>query len=534
MNPTLLIGLDGATFSILDHLMENGTMPFLKEFVGKGVRADLLSTPNPLTPPAWISLVTGRSPGNHGVFDFIWAEQRKADHYFTLYNFRDIQCETIWSMVSRQNGSVWTLNFPFMSPPPAGSGIIVPGFVSWRHLRRNVYPREFYDEMKTLPGFNVKELAWDFDLEKKAERGIPQEEFENWVEFHIRREKHWFTIAQYLTKQKPCDLSAILFDGPDKISHMGWRFLDPTYFPESPTAWERKIRDLCLDFFSELDGFLAEIIAGVDPETRIFITSDHGFGPSRMVFRVNTWLESQGYLTWRGLDDLGEKDRQSAEKVIDRHFVLLDWDKTTAYARTVTSNGIYIRVAKEPGQTGVPVDQYETFRNELIEKLKAIEDPQTGKPIVKHVWTKEEAFPGQHNQQAPDLNLVMQDFSFVSILNKNPIIVQRPEVEGTHFPEGIFIAQGPGIRQGMRLPQLSILDVAPCLLYSLGLEIPSDLEGQLPTDMFKESFLKDNPGRIGDPTEPSNAYVGDHQKVTMNKDDEAQIYKQLKMLGYIE
>ena len=112
MNPTVLIGLDGATYSILDPLMKYGTMPFLKKFLNDGVRAELLSTANPLTPPAWISLMTGRTPGNHGVFDFIWAEERETDHYFTLYNFRDIQCETIWSIVSRQNGRICSLNCP--------------------------------------------------------------------------------------------------------------------------------------------------------------------------------------------------------------------------------------------------------------------------------------------------------------------------------------------------------------------------------------------------------------------------------------
>ena len=42
MNPTVLIGIDGATFSIIDPLMENGTMPFLQEFVRGGARAELL------------------------------------------------------------------------------------------------------------------------------------------------------------------------------------------------------------------------------------------------------------------------------------------------------------------------------------------------------------------------------------------------------------------------------------------------------------------------------------------------------------
>ena len=62
---TLLIGLDGATFSVLDPLMEQGVMPFLKSFFAEGARAGLRTIVPPLTPPAWTSLMTGRTPGQH-------------------------------------------------------------------------------------------------------------------------------------------------------------------------------------------------------------------------------------------------------------------------------------------------------------------------------------------------------------------------------------------------------------------------------------------------------------------------------------
>ena len=52
----VLIGLDGATFSILDPLMAQGVMPFLRSFVDSGVRANLRSVVPPLTPPAWTSV----------------------------------------------------------------------------------------------------------------------------------------------------------------------------------------------------------------------------------------------------------------------------------------------------------------------------------------------------------------------------------------------------------------------------------------------------------------------------------------------
>ena len=103
---TLFIGMDGATFTVLNDLTartgEGPVMPFLAKIFEDGTRAKLRSTPNPLTPPAWVSLMTGRGPGHHGVFDFIRAEERGDDVFFTLYDSRDCRVETIWSIASRQ------------------------------------------------------------------------------------------------------------------------------------------------------------------------------------------------------------------------------------------------------------------------------------------------------------------------------------------------------------------------------------------------------------------------------------------------
>ncbi|MCA9869635.1 MAG: alkaline phosphatase family protein, partial [Anaerolineae bacterium] len=71
---TVLVGLDGATFTLLDPFMEQGVMPFLKSFAERGVRAELRSVVPPLTPPAWTTVLTGRSPGHHGIFDFFQAD----------------------------------------------------------------------------------------------------------------------------------------------------------------------------------------------------------------------------------------------------------------------------------------------------------------------------------------------------------------------------------------------------------------------------------------------------------------------------
>jgi predicted AlkP superfamily phosphohydrolase/phosphomutase len=185
---TLFIGMDGATFTVLDDLTANAgegpVMPFMANMFKNGARAKLRSTPNPLTPPAWVSLMTGRSPGNHGVFDFIRAEERGDDVFFTLYDSRDCKVETIWSIASRHGKRVAALNFPFTAPPPKElNGFMVPGFVPWRHLRRNSTPADLYDRLKGIPEFNAQELAWDFEQEKQALNDLSDEDRENWVRY---------------------------------------------------------------------------------------------------------------------------------------------------------------------------------------------------------------------------------------------------------------------------------------------------------------------------------------------------------------
>jgi predicted AlkP superfamily phosphohydrolase/phosphomutase len=529
MNPTYLIGIDGATFHILDHLAAEGHVPNLKALMSSGTRAELLSTPQPLTPPAWTTLMTGRTPGNHGIFDFIWAEERGDQAFFTLNNFRDIRVETLWSLVSRSGGVVTALNFPLTAPPPVVSGSIVPGLVSWKHLRRNVQPPALYQEMKKLPGFDPREMAWDFEREKRATKHVPEEEREDWIRFHIRRDRHWFELYRYLRRERPSDLTAILLDGTDKLQHICWPALDPDEAKNSSPGRENE-RRICIEYFSQLDRFIGEVVEAAEPDARIFVASDHGFGPTRMVFRLNRWLEEKGYLTWGETSGLSDVERERIDKMVQNHFVYLDWGKTKAYAQSAATNGIHIRVARKPGEVGVSPAEYESFRDRLIEELLGTRDPESGEPVVQAVLKKEEAFPGLHNDRCPDLTVILNDHGFISTLNTDPVVWKRPEVSGTHRPEGILVASGRGVRAGARAPMQSILDVAPTLLYSLGLDVPSDFEGSVMRELFEPGFLAGREVRVGAPT--SLDAVASKGKLA-DAEEEELILSRLRALGYV-
>ncbi|NES96819.1 MAG: nucleotide pyrophosphatase [Desertifilum sp. SIO1I2] len=532
MTRTLFIGLDGATFTVLDEMVRDQpgvgvTMPFLKHLMETGVRSPLRSTPNPLTPPAWVSIMTGRTPGNHGVFDFIRAEEQGEEVYFTLYDARDIQTETVWSMASRQNRTVVALNFPITAPPRPIAGSLVPGFVPWKHLRRNVTPPELFNRLKNIPQFDPKELAWDFEREKQALELMSEDETEEWVRYHLPREEQWFRIAQTLLQEDRPDLMAVMFDGVDKIQHQAWRFLDPKLLSENPSAWERRMGHLCLEYFRQLDGYIRALVALAGPDAQVFMASDHGFTQTTEVVRINTFLHEKGYLTWKASECSEAAKRREASNFAD-----VDWEKTLAYCRTPSSNGITIRVAHQPGEPGIAPDEYDRFRDRLIQDLESLRDEATGERIIQQILKREECFPGTCMKDAPDLTLVLRDYGFVSIRNLQPVVVPREVPAGTHHPDGIFLANGPGIQRGLQVERRNIVDVAATWLYSLGLPIPEDLEGQVPESFFTPEYVQAHPIRRGAPSQTTRDRPDSTPEIS-DRDKEL-ILAQLQMLGYME
>src|SRR5215213_1305843 len=144
MSSTVLIGLDGATFTVLDPLIDEGAMPFLGQLVRRGTRANLRSVIPALTPPAWTSLLTGRGPGSHGVFDF-FRKESATTHHIRLQTSADICGDTIMAIANRSGHSATILNFPLMFPAPRIDGVVIPGgWMPWRQLRLGCHPQGLY------------------------------------------------------------------------------------------------------------------------------------------------------------------------------------------------------------------------------------------------------------------------------------------------------------------------------------------------------------------------------------------------------
>ena len=334
-------------------------------------------------------------------------------------------------------------------------------------------------------------------------------------------------------RSRPADLTAILFDGVDKLQHLCWRFLDPASAHDLSTEWEQRVREQCRDYFRKLDGLIAEIVDLAGPESTVVIVSDHGFGPQVRTFYANAWLRERGHLAWA--QDAGPRDGNGATLGIGqlaRHVYTVDWNVTKVYAPMPSGNGIHI-VRAGDGRQGVAASEYESFRDRLIGDLYQVTDPETGERVVGRVWKREEIFAGPHMELAPDLTLELTDGGLISILSSDAPVVCRSEVAGTHRPEGVFIARGPGIVTDTTINPLSLLDVAPMVLHSLGLPIPAEFAGKVPVEAFESAALRARPVV----TERAAAGQPPPETVTptaLDSSDEEEIFKRLQALGYVE
>jgi len=122
----------------------------------------------------------------------------------------------------------------------------------------------------------------------------------------------------------------------------------------------------------------------------------------------------------------------------------------------------------------------------------------------------------------------------VSVVRTDDVITTRPEVIGTHYPDGVVIAAGPGIAQGKRAPRQSIVDVASTVLYSLGLPVPEDFEGRVMDDIFEPDTLRKHPTTIGPPTLPLHESTPGATTMNLDRAEEEKILNQLRALGYVE
>ncbi len=132
----LILGVDGATFDLIEPWAAAGYLPNFARLMARGVHGELESTLPPVTSPAWPCFMTGCNPGKHGVFDFI----RPHGDGFDLVNSTSIRQPTIWQILSEAGLQVGVMNVPVTYPAQPVNGFMITGLLSPPAGRAHLLP----------------------------------------------------------------------------------------------------------------------------------------------------------------------------------------------------------------------------------------------------------------------------------------------------------------------------------------------------------------------------------------------------------
>ena len=370
----------------------------------------------------------------------------------------------------------------------AGLGISVTGIAQFRLVRAEPHPCLYVSpiaidpEKPALPVSHppfyapyLAKLLGEFstlglaeDTWALNERVIDEQAFLDQANQICREREAMFESALKRTRR---GVVACVFDTPDRVQHMFYRYLEPNHPAHATNGnsidrYGRTIEEL----YVKMDRIVGNTMQHVDDETVLIVLSDHGFKSFQRGVNLNVWLEQEGYLKVK--KDAGDEG----------YLRSIDWTRTRAYSFGLA--GIYLNVEGRESGGIVPRGQAEALASEIAEAITGLRDTAREAVAVHKGYTKHAIYHGPYVDVAPDVVVGFNPgyrSSWGVALGRvaGPVFednvkawsgdhcVDPPQIPGVVFCNRDFAAETPGIE-----------DMAPTAMRLFGYEPPGHMDGE--------------------------------------------------------
>lgn len=554
-----LLGLDGATWDILSPLIADGKMPNLARLIKNGASGTLNSIFPPLSPVAWTGVMTGKNSGKHGVFEFL--EHDHNPGHARVNSSRSIQSDLLWEIAGRHGKTSVAAAVPMSYPPRPMKGFFLGDFLSPSQSNDFSNDPSILRELEAHLGEPYQ--PWNTAVHDGGREAEALTSLTKFLDHHLRS-------VEFLMQRCPWDLFVYDLMATDRIQHELWHAWNPSHRAAKGRDLSR-VREGFIDFWKRLDDGLGSIASKLDQETALILMSDHGFGPIEWYVNFNVWLLEQGDIAlhdslyvkqkrWcynRGITPQwfygimarfgGAKNRVSrfrgkqttwVDRLADAMFLSkrhIDWSRTRAYALGNFGQIFLNLKGRQPHGSVDPADAPALIAD-LKARLQSIKHPETGEPLVSHVYEASELYHGPQAHLAPDLTVVLGDWNYRTIglydFTTHKTIAPAFGPTGDHRIEGVFIGSGAPFRPGGLLKtNRTLLDIAPTVLRLLGVPIPQDIDGRVLDEVLDPKVLPDT-------SQASTAIDHDTSSDSgtsngYSAEEEAIIQQRLSELGYM-
>jgi|GEM_PF-1999398 len=533
-----LLGLDGGSWNVFDHLFAHGVMPNFQKLCSEGVKGTLESTTPPVTPVAWTSLMTGANPGKHGIFAF--RKTRPDNSYLPVpVNRMDMEVPTVFDYYREDPGFV-CLNLPMSFPATELAGCMVTGMMTPQgQTDRAAHPSDQLDR------FAAAGIDYVIDPKLQESAGIdPQDLFDGWKEAPekfigrlTRITQSRMDAVRLLMKDRDWSVFICVVVGTDRLQHLLWdEILEDGSKPITAAVW---------DYYRHLDDRLGRLMSDLHPDDVLMLVSDHGFVKTHGSFQTNEWLRRQGWLKKREakksplypvkvlLNRLGitraslgrvlSEGQSSKLQLMASH---IDWAGSQAFL----SGPFAIRINLMDRETLGCVDpkDYDRLVDDIIVALGELKD-QDGRPMISSAVRGQDIYHGDAGGQPGDVVFTFRDdLNFTAYAAELGGDLFRTDIakKGDHRIDGIFAAWGGGIRNLEEEVRFSICDILPTVMHLNGRAVPGVCDGKVALGITEDDHSPDIDSNW-------KRFARSREAVSYSRDQEAEINERLKALGYL-
>ncbi len=449
MTKVAVIGLDSVPPEMLFGKLL-GQLPVISKMYSRGVHGRLRTCDPPITVPAWMVMMTGKSPGELGIYGF---RHRNGFSYSDGYivNSTHVRSKTVWQVLSDRGVHSVVLGVPPGYPPKeVKNASTVSCFITPSEDRPFTYPPGLRDEvLKAAGGRYIFDVT--FRTENRDE--IKKELFE----MTERR----FDVAEHLARSKPWSFFMMHEIGFDRLHHAFWKFFDATHPKYVPGS---KYAGIDLEYYRMVDGRIGRLLEALGSDCTTFVVSDHGSKAMKGAFCVNQWLAKEGYLSFRR-DPESPTDLDKAE---------VDWSKTKAWGWGGYYARIFFNVKEREEQGVIPSSELAKEKAELKKRIMGITD-DAGRPMANQVF-EPDALYGTAVGDKPDLMVYFDELNWRSAgtVGHDSMYLSENDTgpdDSVHSMDGVFLMYREGSdMKGRELRGLNLKDVGSTVLSMFGLD----------------------------------------------------------------
>jgi len=453
----VVIGIDGGEWKVIRRLWAEGKLPNLRKLADRGVTATLRTAYNS-SPVIWTTIATGVTPPIHGITDFV-VPTPQGDVPISS-SVRKVPA--LWNMLSRTGRRVAVLGWWGSWPAEEVNGVVLTDR-ALLDLPSRVSPASY------MPTFLADLRAAD------ADPGLFG------AEENERRDRVMARSAARFAREG-FHLVLAYFRSPDIVSHNEWKYFEPDQFAGVDPVELAERGGEVPRIYEAVDREVGRIVAAAPPEANVVVLSDHGFHAAKRE-EIKVFLDMD-----RVLERLGHlvraKDSGAAVDFARSRFYTYG---TPPFRRVKLLR--FSLAGREPGGQVRP-EEREVLLKRLAEELAAVTNAQ-GEPIftvrpVRPRSGEDGDFAVVVSQELVTRTLRVRDTPFIGAVES----ISR--ISGTHTrsTHGILLAAGPDVDPRADLEGIHIHDIAPTLLYGLGLPVAEDFAGRPRMELFNAEFRR--------------------------------------------